>query len=161
VKSFRIEPLGKDLNITTAGTVVSALLQQGNGRVKQVCGGRGLCATCHVKVMEGQQALSPLNQRERTTLALLSGADGSSRLACQAKVLGEGVVIEVPEGIYLESLAQLDALVGRRAEETLRHPVTGVVLVPAGKIITRSVVNSIKDVELDVVEMLKRSDSTA
>jgi ferredoxin len=161
VKTFRIEPLGKEVDVKTTTTVVAALVQQGNGRVKQVCGGKGLCATCHIKVKEGQEALSPLNQRERTTLALLSGADACSRLACQAKVLGDGVVVELPDGIYLESLAQLDALIGRRAEEPLRHPVSGVVLVPSGKIITRSVVNQIKDIELDVVEMLKRSDTTA
>jgi len=133
---------------------------QGNGQVKQICGGKGLCATCHIKVSSGQESLSPLGQREKRTLSLLSGADGNSRLGCQAKIIGNGVVIQVPDGIYLESLAQLDALVGRRAEEPLRHPLTGVILVPSGKIITRSTVNVLRNLDLDVVETLKRSEAS-
>ena len=161
MKTFRIEPIGKDVDVRTASTVVSALLAQGNGQVKQICGGKGLCATCHIKIGAGHDALSPLGQREKRTLSLLSGADGDSRLGCQAKILGNGVVVQLPDGIYLESLAQLDALVGRRAEEPLRHPLTGMVLVSAGKIITRSTVNVLRNLDLDVVEMLKRSDDAA
>jgi ferredoxin len=158
MKSFRIEPIGRDLDVATASTVVNALLANGNGRVRQVCGGKGLCATCHVKVRSGGEALSPLNARERSTLSMLTGADGSSRLACQAKVMAEGAVVEVPSGIYLESLADADSLVGRRAEEDLRHPVTGQILVPMGKLITRSIVNQLKQVQLDVLSILESSE---
>lgn len=159
MKTFRIEPIGRDVDVMTSTNVVSALLKQGNGRVKQVCGGKGLCATCHVRVVAGAQALSPLSSRERSTLSLITGADATSRLACQAKVIGDGIVVQLPPGIYLDSLAELDALIGRRAEEPLCHPITGVVLVPAGKIITRSTVTQLKQVEVDVISMLERSDA--
>jgi ferredoxin len=157
VKHFRIEPVGRDLDVNTATPLVQSLLKNGNGRVKQVCGGKGLCATCHVHVTQGAGSLSPLNDRERRTLSLITGADARSRLACQALVLGPGVVVEIPQGIYLESLADLEALVGRRADEPLCHPQTGAVLVPTGKIITRSVVKALGGV-LDVAGVLRGSE---
>ena len=158
MKTFRIEPVGKEMDVRTATTIVQALLSQGNGRVKQVCGGKGLCATCHVKVRSGVGALSPVTARERSTLSLITGAGSTSRLACQAKVLGDGVIVDLPPGIYLESLADIEALIGRRAEEPLLHPVTGMIVVPAGKIITRSVVMGLKSIDMDVVSMLQRTD---
>lgn len=158
MKTFRIEPVGRSVDVMTATTLASALIAQGNGRVKQVCGGKGMCATCHVRVIQGAESLTPMTKREKGTLAMITGADASSRLACQAKIAGEGVVIDVPPGIYLESLAQAEALIGRRAEEPLVHPVTGVVLVPAGKIITRSVVTALKKIDLNVIDVLRTTE---
>lgn len=161
MKEFRIEPIGRSVELMTSTTLVAAMVQQAQGRVKQVCGGKGLCATCHVKVKKGAESLSPITAREKQTLSIISGADASSRLACQARVLGPGVVIDVPEGIYLSSLADVEALIGRRAEVPLLHPVSGAVLVPAGKIITRSVVMSIKSLDADVLSILRSTQDVA
>lgn len=155
MKTFRIDTVGRAVDVATATTLASALLAQGNGRIKQVCGGKGMCATCHVRVLEGAESLTPMTKREKGTLAMITGAGANSRLACQAKVSGEGVVIDVPPGLYLDSLAQIEALIGRRAEEPLVHPITGAVLVPVGKIITRSTVNALKTIDADVVAMLR------
>ena len=57
-----------------------------------VCSGRGRCGTCRVQVEQGAQALSPLNDLEETTLARVHAPPGA-RLACQARVLGPGVVV--------------------------------------------------------------------
>lgn len=68
-----------------------------------VCSARGRCGTCRVQVDAGAQSLSPPNDIERDTLARVSegregqegqpgGGDGI-RLACQARVLGEGVAV--------------------------------------------------------------------
>lgn len=158
MKNLRIEPIGTEVDVATATNVINALLDEAQGKVKAVCGGKGLCATCHVRVLENAQALSPLTAREQATLELITGATGASRLACQAKVLADGCVLEVPRGIYLESLADLESLIGRRAEDPFCHPISGAVLVPQGKIITRSVVMALSALDLDVVNVLKNSD---
>jgi ferredoxin len=157
MKVIRLEPIGKELDVRTSSTLVAALLTEGKGRVKQVCGGKGICATCHVRVVDGFEKLSPIAERERKTLTMISGADGCSRLACQALILGDGVTVQIPPGIYLEKLADIESLVGRRAEEPLCHPISGQALVPAGKIITRSVVLTLKSLEFDVINMLSAS----
>jgi len=48
-------------------------------------------------------------------------------------------------------------LIGRRAEQPILHPITGAVLVQAGKLITRSVLESVKNLDLDIQEALARS----
>ena len=57
-----------------------------------VCSGRGRCGTCRIQVEQGAQSLSPLNDLEETTLARVHAPPGA-RLACQARVLGPGVVV--------------------------------------------------------------------
>ena len=70
------------LEISLAGDVAHA----------HVCSGRGRCGTCRVQVEQGAQSLSPLNDLEETTLARVHAPFGT-RLACQARVLGPGVVV--------------------------------------------------------------------
>ena len=57
-----------------------------------VCSGRGRCGTCRVRVDSGAAQLSPLLEAERRTLERV-GAAPDDRLACQARILGEGVVV--------------------------------------------------------------------
>ena len=70
------------LEISLAGDVAHA----------HVCSGRGRCGTCRVQVEQGALALSPLNDLEESTLARVHAPPGA-RLACQARVLGPGVVV--------------------------------------------------------------------
>ncbi len=50
------------------------------------------CATCRVRVLEGEQLLEPPDEAERALLAGLASPP-ATRLACQAVVrAGEGVV---------------------------------------------------------------------
>jgi len=56
------------------------------------CGGNALCGTCCVKVVSGEATLTPVEEAERVRLREL-GLGGSHRLACQAKVFGDIVVI--------------------------------------------------------------------
>lgn len=125
--------------------------------VLMACGGKGLCATCHCYVDAGMDQLSPMNNRERMSLQMLSNVKPNSRLACQAKVLGEGVTISMPKGKYIESTSDLESLVGRRAEDAVLHPVDGRLLIEEGKIITRSRIRELSSVDVDVAEMKKRS----
>lgn len=57
-----------------------------------VCAGRGRCGTCRVQVEQGAQSLSPRNDLEDATLLRVHAPPGA-RLACQARVLGPGVVV--------------------------------------------------------------------
>ena len=57
-----------------------------------VCSARGRCGTCRVHVDSGAHSLSPLNDIERETLARVHAGE-DIRLACQARVLEDGVSV--------------------------------------------------------------------
>jgi ferredoxin len=143
-KTVRLEPIAQETSIETNGNLLSVLISEDLDVLKE-CGGRGMCATCHVYVREGMSALSPVNRREQRTLEVITTCKPNSRLACQARVLGEGVVVELPPGMYINSIKDIEALIGRRAEQNLLHPVTGQVLVEQGKLITRSMLMQIEN----------------
>ncbi|WP_247236792.1 2Fe-2S iron-sulfur cluster-binding protein [Telluribacter sp. SYSU D00476] len=50
------------------------------------CGGMGLCATCHVQVLEGHDNFPPVSDVELDILDTLPSAHDDSRLACQLRV---------------------------------------------------------------------------
>jgi hypothetical protein len=58
--------------------------------------------------------------------------------------LSDGVVVELPAGMYINSIKDIEDLIGRRAEQNLLHSVTGQVLVEQGKLITRSMLKQIE-----------------
>jgi adenylate cyclase len=58
----------------------------------QVCSGRARCGTCRVRVDAGAEQLSPPAEMERDALERF-GAQAGERLACQARVLGAGIVV--------------------------------------------------------------------
>jgi ferredoxin len=143
-KIVRLEPIAQESAIETNNNLLSVLLNKELDVLKE-CGGRGMCATCHIYVKDGMQSLSPMNRREQRTLEVITSCKPNSRLACQARVVGNGVVVELPPGMYINSLKDIEALVGRRAEQDLLHPITGKVLVESGKLITRSTLKQIED----------------
>ena len=49
----------------------------------------GLCGTCVVKVAEGADNLSDVEEKEEMTLTAMGVFDGEHRLACQCKVNGD------------------------------------------------------------------------
>jgi ferredoxin len=144
------------VEVPTKTRVLDALLAN-QCAVKMACGGKGLCATCHVYVEAGGDKLSPKTPREEAAIQMLVNKRPTSRLSCQAKVLGEGIKVQLPTGRYIESTVELESLIGRRAESNVLHPVTGVLLVEEGKIITRSRILELSAVNVDVAEMKARS----
>jgi ferredoxin len=143
-KTVRLEPIAQETSVETNGNLLSVLINKDLDVLRE-CGGRGMCATCHVYVTEGMEALSPINRREQRTLEVITSCKTNSRLACQARVLANGVVVELPPGMYINSLQDIEALIGRRAEQNLLHPITGQVLVEEGKLITRSVLKQLEN----------------
>lgn len=150
-KTVKLEPIAQETVVKTNDNVLSALLKK-ELNVFPECHGRGMCSTCHVYIKNGMESLSPLNRREKRTLEVITSAKPNSRLACQALVVGEGVVVEIPSGMYVNEIEDIEALIGSRAEKDILHPVNGKVLVEAGKLITRSMVSQLQDTRLSVGE---------
>ena len=152
MKTVRFAPIDEAIEVRTNNTVLKALLAQ-ELDVLLACGGKGLCATCHVFIEEGAENLTPPTAREERTLSCVSQADGNSRLACQCRVLGD-VTVRLPKGMYIEKAEDLMSLLGKRATENVLHPIDGSVLIAAGKLITRSRLNKLQHLK-DRVEQLK------
>ena len=143
-KTIKLEPIGQESSIATNGSLLSVLLDKELDVLKE-CGGRGMCATCHIYIQDGMESLTPVGRREQRTLEIITSCKTNSRLACQARVKAEGVVIELPPGMYVNSLQDIEALIGRRAEQNMLHPITGQILVEANKLITRSTLKQLQD----------------
>lgn len=157
VKIVRLEPINQETAVQTNENLLRVLLNQGLS-VAQECGARGMCATCHVYIKEGIESLSPLNKREKRSLEVITTCKLNSRLACQAQVIGDGVVVEVPSGMYLSEIEDIESLIGRRAQEDILHPISGSVLVESGKLITRSMISQLTQTRGKVEEYLRNTD---
>jgi len=123
------------------------------------CGGQGICATCHVYIKQGMDSLTPPTQREKETLSFLTGVKSNSRLACQCRIIGEGLTIEVPEGMYIGDLSEIESLVGRRAENSILHPKDGHVLIEKGKIITKSRISELNKEQVSILDLRAQSST--
>ena len=156
VKIVKLEPIEKEAVINTNNNLLSALLQN-DLKVLQVCGGRGLCATCHIYIKEGMDSLSAMSRREQRTLGVITTCRANSRLACQTRVLDEGVTVELPSGMYVSDLDNIEELIGRRAQDDILHPISGQVLVEEGKLITRSTISQLQTTQSQVREYLNQT----
>ncbi len=155
-KKIKLDPINVEVAIETNDNLLSALLTKDLSVMKE-CGGRGMCATCHVYITEGMDSLSPINRRELRSLEVITTCTKFSRLACQARVLGEGVVVELPSGMYISEIENIEDLIGRRAEDNILHPITGSILVEAGKLITRSMITQLQDTQVEVSDYLAKT----
>ncbi len=157
-KTVRLDPLGKQTAIATNTNLLSVLLAN-DLNVAQECGGRGICATCHVYVKEGEESVSPMTRREQRTLGVITSCRNDSRLACQTKVIGEGVVVELPAGMYISRDDNVEDLIGRRAQADILHPLSGQVLVEEGKLITRSMIAQLQTTQEQVSKFFSQSQA--
>lgn len=157
MKTISLQPIDEDQQVHTGGRLLEALLAR-RLKVQTACRGKGVCATCHVFVRQGGDQLSPRSEREKRTLSLISGNRPDSRLSCQCHVLGNGVVVEVPPGMYVERSSDLLSMLGSRAPQDLLHPITGAVLIAAGKIVTRSRLEELRRVEQELRQAEQEAD---
>jgi nitrite reductase (NADH) large subunit len=79
-----------ELRIEGRGTLFDLLTAAGLP-VGSACSSRGICGRCVVTVLDGEERLSPPDAHERQVLAR-NGAGTSARLACCARIAGEGPV---------------------------------------------------------------------
>lgn len=62
------------------------VLKGSDYNILATCGGMALCATCHVQVLAGLDALSAAQDAELDMLDTLPNAGFDSRLSCQIRV---------------------------------------------------------------------------
>lgn len=153
---------GKSTTSAKGTRLLSALLTN-KAKVLKACGGQGRCATCHVFVQAGMDCLTPPTEQELMTLNLMRIEKSNARLACQCQILEAGLVVEVPKGKYVGSEAELESLVGKKAQQSLIHPITGEILVYEGKLILRSALLKMQEVdrefEKEMGSLLSRKSS--
>ncbi len=157
VKTIHLATLGTETTIKTNDNLLSGLLKN-DLNIARECGGRGMCSTCHIYVKEGMEGLSPMNRREKRTLGVITTCKLNSRLACQARVIAEGVVVELPAGMYLSEIDDVEELIGRRATQSILHPISGKILVEESKLITRSMISQLKNTKGEVSQYLAKTD---
>ncbi len=135
---------GKPVQAEANATILS-VFREHDILVNQICGGQGMCASCHFFVVDGVGALTEPTKQEQMTLQFTKIDRPGARLACQTRVIGEGIVIELPNGTFVESVEDLEQEIGKKAKKTLIHPMTGEVLVEAGKLVMRSALEKMKE----------------
>lgn len=156
--SVKVIGAHKPVEMPTSARLLDALMRL-RIPIMMACGGKGLCATCHVYVENGLDSLTPATPREMSSLRMLVNRKSCSRLSCQAKINGPDVIISVPEGRYFESSKDIEILIGRRTDVDILHPITGALLIAAGMLITRSRISQLAQATIDVDELRARSES--
>ena len=73
------------------------VLKASGYNILATCGGMALCATCHVQVLQGLEALRAPGDEEMDMLDTLPDAGFDSRLACQIRINEnlEGMVFKI------------------------------------------------------------------
>jgi 2Fe-2S ferredoxin len=75
------------------GSSILAAAQRGGAPEGSACGGVCACSTCHVYVEQGADLLSEASEDEEDILDKAFDVRMNSRLGCQAKIQGEGLVV--------------------------------------------------------------------
>lgn len=90
---------GTMVNIFPGTTILEASRIAGVPHAS-ICGGRGRCTTCRVKVDGGMSELTPVAEREEKALLRIGASEGI-RLACQAQCIGKevNVTLLLPAGV--------------------------------------------------------------
>lgn len=87
---------------TDMGLSLMEFLKGNDYDILATCGGMALCATCHVEVVSGFDALSEISNDEYAMLDTLPNITPTSRLSCQlrlndsldnvtVKIMGDGI----------------------------------------------------------------------
>jgi len=98
----------------TPGSTVLEASQAGDIPHASVCGGRGRCSTCRIRIVSGGDQLPPPSDQELSVLKRVGALD-STRLACQLSIVGDISVIPLlPQKVGAKaSHARPDYLQGR------------------------------------------------
>ena len=64
-------------------------------RIPTSCVGKASCGLCRVKIVAGEEHLSPMNSNERRHLGNVYYLT-KIRLSCQARISGGDVTVEIP-----------------------------------------------------------------
>jgi 2Fe-2S ferredoxin len=90
-------PEGAEIEATPGTSICDTLLAHGI-EIEHACEKSCACTTCHVIVREGYDALEPATEKEDDLLDKAWGLELTSRLSCQARVVGdEPLTVEIPK----------------------------------------------------------------
>jgi len=84
---------GKVIQVSDGANLMQALLD-GGLPVASSCGGDGVCAKCHVKVIAGSENLSKETQEEQE-LREINDIPKGQRISCQTTIFGN-VTLDTP-----------------------------------------------------------------
>lgn len=80
---------------TDMGLSLMEALKASDYPILATCGGMALCATCHIRLLEG--SANPPSDEELDMLDTLLNASDESRLSCQIRLseLSDGAVLQI------------------------------------------------------------------
>ncbi|MBL4666348.1 MAG: adenylate/guanylate cyclase domain-containing protein [Sneathiella sp.] len=109
-------PEGKKIS-APPGTTVLEISHQGGIPHASVCGGRGRCSTCRIRITAGADTLAPPSDKELAVLKRVGATEGT-RLACQVPVLADMSVIPLlpDKASHKHSFAKPGYLQGREKD---------------------------------------------
>lgn len=79
------------------GLTILDAAEECGARVGHACGGNLACSTCHVWVEEGLESLPEIADKENDIMDKAFDVRPESRLACQAKLGDQDVVVEITD----------------------------------------------------------------
>lgn len=85
---------GKSIDAVVGMSLLEAI-KAADEAILSKCGGNAQCGACHVFVHDGRKSLSKTQRAENEKLDSIVGVGSKSRLACQAKLGEEDVVVEL------------------------------------------------------------------
>lgn len=88
-------PDGLTVEVKRGTTILQAAMDHGVF-IEHACGGFCACTTCHVVLESGFAATDDQSDAELDRLDFAEHVTLSSRLACQARILGD-VVVRIPQ----------------------------------------------------------------
>ncbi|KHD05647.1 2Fe-2S ferredoxin [Candidatus Thiomargarita nelsonii] len=89
-------PDGAVIEVESGTSICDAGLSNGI-EIEHACEKSCACTTCHVIIQKGFDSLEVADDYEEDLLDKAWGLEPESRLACQAKVADQDLVIEIPK----------------------------------------------------------------
>jgi 2Fe-2S ferredoxin len=83
-----IMPSGKTYQAEIGKTLLEVITAAGEA-LKHECDGQAECGSCHLFLQAGRKSVSKVQSIENQKLDTIVGVGSKSRLACQARIIGE------------------------------------------------------------------------
>jgi len=93
-----VEPGGERFSSNADDSVIEAAWRAGLSW-PTTCWGQADCGACAMEIVDGRELLSAVGELEAARLADLPRRQAGRRLACQARVVGEGTVTVRKPGV--------------------------------------------------------------
>jgi 2Fe-2S ferredoxin len=89
-------PAGAEIDAQVGDSICEVLLENGI-KIEHACDMSKACTTCHVVVRQGFDSLGEADEAEEDLLDRAWGLEAQSRLSCQAIVMAQDLVVEIPK----------------------------------------------------------------